>query len=68
MARALSTKDRKELSKKSFAPPGQRKYPIPDQVHTGNAAARVARDGTSAEQKKVKAAGRSQRSVDPRRV
>ena len=55
MAKDLSTKDRKKLSKKSFALPGKRKYPIPDKAHARNALARVAQHGTPAEQKKVKA-------------
>jgi hypothetical protein len=58
MAKDLSTKDRKKLSKKSFALPGKRKYPIPDKAHARNALARVAQHGTPAEQKKVKAAVR----------
>ena len=56
MAKHLSTKDRKRLSKKSFALPGKRKYPIPDKAHARNALARVAQHGTSAEQKAVKKA------------
>ena len=56
MAKDLSTKDRKKLDKKSFALPGQRKYPIPDKAHARNALARVAQHGTPAEQKKVRAA------------
>jgi hypothetical protein len=56
MPKDLSTKDRKKLSKKSFALPGKRKYPIPDKAHARNALARVAQNGTPAEQKKVKAA------------
>lgn len=56
MAKELSTKDRKKLSKKSFALPGKRKYPIPDKAHARNALARVAQNGTPKEQKKVKAA------------
>jgi hypothetical protein len=51
-----STKERKKLSKKSFALPGKRKYPIPDKAHARNALARVAQNGTKEEQKKVKAA------------
>src|SRR4051812_21162125 len=51
-----STKKRKKLSKKMFALPGKRKYPIPDKAHARNALARVAQKGTPAEQKKVKAA------------
>jgi hypothetical protein len=56
MAKTLSTKDRKKLKKKSFALPGKRKYPIPDKSHARNALARVAQNGTRAEQKKVRAA------------
>ena len=56
MAKTLGTKERKRLSKKSFALPGKRKYPIPDKAHARNALARVAQNGTAAEQKKVKAA------------
>jgi len=56
MAKDLSTKQRKQLSKKEFALPGKRKYPIPDKAHARNALARVAQYGTPAEQKKVKAA------------
>jgi hypothetical protein len=56
MSKNLSTKDRKKLSKKSFALPEKRKYPIPDKAHARNALARVAQNGTPAEQKKVKAA------------
>ena len=51
-----STKERKKLSKKSFALPGKRKYPIPDKAHARNALARVAQHGSPAEQKKVRAA------------
>jgi hypothetical protein len=58
MAKDLSTKQRKKLSKKQFALPGKRKYPIPDKAHARNALARVAQNGTPAEQKKVKTAVR----------
>jgi hypothetical protein len=51
-----STKNRKKLSKKSFALPGKRKYPIPDKAHARNALARVAQHGTPEEKKKVRAA------------
>jgi hypothetical protein len=51
-----STRERKKLSKKEFALPGKKKYPIPDKAHARNALARVAQHGTPAEQKKVKAA------------
>jgi hypothetical protein len=57
MAKDLSsTKNRKKLSKKSFALPGKRKYPIPDKAHARNALARVAQHGTADEKKKVRAA------------
>lgn len=49
-------KTRKNLKKSSFALPDQEKYPIPDVEHARNASARVAQHGTSAEQKKVRAA------------
>ena len=51
-----STKERRKLSKKSFALPGKRKYPIPDKAHARNALARVAQHGSPAEQKQVRAA------------
>ena len=57
MGKDLSnSKNRKKLSKKSFALPGQRKYPIPDKAHARNALARVAQNGTPAEQRKVREA------------
>ena len=56
MAKTLTAKDKKKLSKSSFALPGKRKYPIPDKAHARNALARVAQNGSPAEQKKVKAA------------
>jgi len=56
MSKDLSGKKRKRLSKKSFALPSKRKYPIPDKAHARNALARVAQHGTPAEQKKVRAA------------
>ncbi len=59
MAKDLSsTKERKKLSKMSFALPGKRKYPIPDKAHARNALARVAQHGTPAEQKTFEAAVR----------
>jgi hypothetical protein len=56
MTKKLTTEDRNKLSKKVFALPGKRKYPIPDKAHARNALARVAQNGTPAEQKKVRAA------------
>ncbi len=57
MAKDLSsTKERKKLSKKQFALPGKRKYPIPDKAHARNALARVAQHGTKEEQKTVRKA------------
>src|SRR5690349_19371197 len=59
MAKDLSsTKERKKLSKKSFALPGKRKYPIPDKAHARNALARVAQHGTPAAQTQAEAAVR----------
>lgn len=51
-----STKERKRLSTKEFALPGERKYPIPDKAHARNALARVAQNGTAEEQRTVRAA------------
>lgn len=56
MAKELKAKDRKKLSKDEFALPGKKKYPIPDKAHARNALARVAQNGSAADQKKVKAA------------
>lgn len=52
----LTAKARKKLSKKSFAEPGKRAYPIQDKSHARNALARVSQHGTPAEKAKVKAA------------
>lgn len=54
---ALSAKARKALPAKSFSLPGRR-YPINDAAHAQNALARVAQNGTPAEQARVKAAVR----------
>ena len=57
MSKDLSDSDnRKKLAKSSFALPEQEKYPIPDIAHARNALARVAQQGSKAEQKKVRAA------------
>ena len=57
MSKDLSSgKNRKNLKKSSFALSDEEKYPIPDIEHARNALARVAQNGTSAEQKKVRAA------------
>ena len=53
MAKDLSsTKERKKLSKSSFALPGKRKYPIPDKAHARNALARVAQFGSKDEKRR----------------
>lgn len=52
----LTTKKRNSLSKKSFAEPGKRAYPINDRTHAANALARVSQHGTPAEKAKVRAA------------
>jgi hypothetical protein len=56
----LSSRQRKNLSKSSFAipskAPGPGSYPINDRAHAANALARVAQHGTPAEKKQVKAA------------
>jgi len=57
MAR-LTAAGRARLHAKSFALPGQRKYPIQDAAHARNALAMVARYGTAAQKAKVRAAVR----------
>ena len=37
----LDTADRKEIPKREFGLPGQRKYPMPDRAHAANAKARA---------------------------
>jgi len=54
----MTAKRRKSLSKKSFALPGQRKYPIDTPGRARNALARVSHHGTPAQKAKVKAAVR----------
>jgi len=52
----LSYQDRKSLSKKSFAIPGKRAYPIEDKAHGRNALARVSQFGTPSEKAEVRGA------------
>lgn len=52
----LTTKKRKNLSKKSFAIPGKRAYPINDKAHARNALARVSQFGSSAQKSQVRSA------------
>lgn len=52
----LSAKSRSKMSKKSFALPGKKAYPIHDNSHARNALARVAQHGTKAQQKTVRRA------------
>jgi hypothetical protein len=51
----LTAKKRNALSKRSFAEPGKRKYPIENSNHAKNALARVSQFGTEAEKKEVRA-------------
>lgn len=37
----LTAKARKEIPKKEFGMPGERKYPMPDKAHAANAKARA---------------------------
>lgn len=43
----LSTKARKEMPKKEFGLPGERKYPMPDKSHARNAKARASQAANS---------------------
>jgi len=40
----LTTKTRKSLPKSEFGLPGERKYPMPDRAHAGNAKARASQE------------------------
>ena len=50
----LSAADRKKLKDSDFAEPDRRKYPIEDETHARDALARVAQNGSEAEQKQVR--------------
>ena len=52
----LTANERAHISKKNFAEPGQKKYPIEDMNHARNALARVSQNGSPAEKEKVRAA------------
>ena len=54
VANVLTAMARKHIAKKNFALPGGR-YPIEDAAHARNALARVAQNGSPAEQAKVEA-------------
>lgn len=54
----LTSKARKRLPTSTFAIPGKRAYPIPDESHARNALARVAQHGTPEEKAQVQAAVR----------
>jgi hypothetical protein len=68
MAKALSTKRRKKLTKKQFALPGKRKYPIPDKAHARNALAGVAQNESSLSQEGNFGAIRARRVRGPSRA
>lgn len=51
----LTSKKRNSLSKKSFAEPRKRAYPIEDKSHARNALARVSQFGSSADKALVRA-------------
>jgi hypothetical protein len=50
----LSAADRKKLKDSDFAEPDRRKYPIEDETHARDALARVAQNGSEAEQRQVR--------------
>ena len=54
-AAILSTQAREHISKKNFAEPGKKKYPIEDKAHARNALARVSQFGSDAEKAQVRA-------------
>lgn len=52
----LTAATRKAIPTKSFALPGERKYPIEDQSHARNALSRVSGNGTPEQKAEVRAA------------
>ena len=52
----LTSAGRAALPTKTFALPGQRKYPIPDASHARNALSRASANATPEQQKTIKAA------------
>lgn len=52
----MTAKTRNALPKSDFGLPATRQYPIPDAAHGRNALARVAQNGTPAQQAQVKKA------------
>ncbi len=52
----LTTAGRKKVSKKNFAIPEKRAYPIHDRAHAANALARVTQHGSPSEKRRVRAA------------
>lgn len=52
----MTSQQRKNLPSSAFALPGKRAYPINDRAHAANALARVAQNGTAAQQSQVRAA------------
>jgi hypothetical protein len=52
----LTSKGRERMKSSEFAIPKKRAYPINDKAHARNALARVAQNGTPAEQAKVRKA------------
>lgn len=55
----LTTKERKKIPKKEFGLPGEKKYPMPDREHAGNAKARA-----SQMEKKGKLSESSKEKID----
>jgi len=52
----LTSEQRKRMAKSTFAIPGRRAYPLPDESHGRNALARVSQFGTPSEKATVRAA------------
>ena len=54
-AKELTTSAREHISKKNFAEPGKKKYPIEDRSHAANALSRVSQFGSESEKATVRA-------------
>jgi hypothetical protein len=55
LSKKLTTEAREHISKKNFAEPKEKKYPIEDRAHARNALARVSQHGSPAEKAQVRA-------------
>jgi hypothetical protein len=67
----LTTDERKEIPKKEYGLPGEKKYPMPDRSHAANAKARASQmehEGKLSESSKEKIDAKANKILDPKKV